>query len=164
MAISRRLVPIAGAYIAANVVAGAVLAAAVIGLIGGPSAERADAALLEVSTRMLASVIGLIAILALAPTLIAGTYAERAGIRSPLFYGLAGAVIGVAALGIHVVSSVWYSGLGDTIAVADGEFNERGALAGVLAIVAAAGLLGGLTYWAIAGRKAGTHATTPTEN
>ena len=60
------------------------------------------------------------------------------------------------------LSSIWYTGLGDTIAVADGEFNERGALAGILAIVAAAGLLGGLTYWAIAGRKAGTHATTPT--
>jgi hypothetical protein len=155
MAISRRLVPLAGAYIAANVVAGAVLAAAVMGLIGGPSPQRADVALLEVSARMLASVTGLIAILALAPTLIAGTYAERAGIRSPVFYGLAGAVIGVAALGIHVVSSIWYTGLGDTIAVADGDFNERGVLASILAIVSVAGLLGGLTYWAIAGRRAG---------
>ena len=163
MAISRRLVPIAGAYIAANVVAGAVLAAAVIGLVGGPGAERADAALLDASARMLVSVTGLIAILALAPTLIAGTYAERAGIRSPLFYGLAGTVIGMAALGIHVVSSIWYTGLGDTIAVADGEFNERGMLASVLAIVSVAGLLGGLTYWVIAGRKAGTSRTMPAQ-
>lgn len=164
MAMSRRLVPIAGAYIAANVVAGAVLAAAVIGLMGSPGPARAETTLFDVSARMLASVIGLIALLALAPTLIAGTYAERAGIRSPVFYALAGAVVGVAALGIHVVSSIWYTGLGDTIAVADGELNEGGVLAGVLAIVAVAGLLGGLTYWAIAGRKAGAGPTKSTES
>jgi hypothetical protein len=80
---------------------------------------------------------------ALLPALIAILLAEIAGIRSVLYYGLAGALLGLASF-YSVDLSAALENTTDIAPVAYG-----------LPLAAAAGLVGGLVYWLIAGRKVG---------
>jgi hypothetical protein len=79
---------------------------------------------------------------ALAPLLLVIVCAEAFSIRSLLFYALAGGLLGAV---LYFNFSGW-SGRAFTT----GGFARR-----ELEIMAAAGIVAGLVYWAIAGRKAG---------
>jgi hypothetical protein len=75
------------------------------------------------------------------PALLVIAAAEMLGRRDWLFYALAGAAVSVAATGLYVGTSGWQSGGSDQPDFA-------------LALIAS-GVAAGLTYWAIAGRRAG---------
>jgi hypothetical protein len=85
---------------------------------------------------------------ALAPVLLVIVCAEAFSIRALLFYALAGALMGCV---LYFNFSGW-SGR----ALTTGGFARR-----ELEIMAAAGIVAGLVYWAIAGRKAGKWREPP---
>ena len=77
------------------------------------------------------------------PALVLIVFAEAARMRSLLFYGVAGAVVGLAAyFGSDISSRL--ENTTDVVPVGH-----------ALQLAAAAGIIGGLVYWLIAGRKAG---------
>jgi len=80
---------------------------------------------------------------ALLPSFVAIVLAEAARIRSILYYGVGGALIGIAAFYSVDLSDV-LENTTDIAPVGHG-----------LELSAAAGIVGGLVYWLIAGRKAG---------
>jgi hypothetical protein len=79
---------------------------------------------------------------ALVPVLLVIVCAEAFSIRALLFYALAGGLLGCM---LYLNFSGW-----DGRAFTTGGFARR-----ELEIMAAAGIVAGLVYWAIAGRKAG---------
>jgi hypothetical protein len=77
------------------------------------------------------------------PALVLIVFAEAARMRSLLYYGVAGAAVGLAAyFGSDVSSRL--ENTTDVVPVGH-----------ALQLAAAAGIIGGLVYWLIAGRKAG---------
>jgi hypothetical protein len=158
----QRLIAIAFAYAAASIVAGAILGFA---LVYTPDSTWGpfDLDLARITALFVSMVSGFVAVLALIPTLIVGIYAERAGVRSPMFYALAGAAIGLCVLGLYGLGLIWGSDRPLSEALPPDAANGLPAIiAGATAVVAFAGIAGGLTYWAIAGRNAGgTRATSP---
>jgi hypothetical protein len=150
-----RCAAIAAGYLAAILAASLLLVGAILAFMGGPFPAEIDYALVEVTARMVALVTGLVAIVALLPMLGFGIYAERAGIRSPWFYTLAGGCIGMLALGLQVAASVWQHGWAESFAFDSRDMTLAGAVACVFATVAVAGLGAGLAYWAVTGRSAG---------
>jgi hypothetical protein len=77
------------------------------------------------------------------PAMVLILFAEAARMRSLLYYGVAGAVVGLAAyFGSDVSSRL--ENTTDVVPVGH-----------ALQLAAAAGIIGGLVYWLIAGRKAG---------
>jgi len=80
---------------------------------------------------------------ALLPSLIAIALAEAARIRSVLFYALGGALIGLATFYSVDLSDI-LENTTDITPVGHG-----------MELAAAAGIVGGLVYWLIAGRRAG---------
>lgn len=80
------------------------------------------------------------------PALMAIVAAELLGRRDWLFYALAGAAVSVAATALYVGVSGWQSGGADQPDLS-------------LALIAS-GVAAGLTYWAIAGRRAGIPRNT----
>src|SRR5262245_41869131 len=96
-----RLLAMIGAYIAASIVAGAILADAIV-LMPGGEVGPIDLDFLHITALFVALVSTLVAMLAFLPAAAVSWYAERRGRRSPLFYAVAGAMIGLAALGIYV--------------------------------------------------------------
>jgi hypothetical protein len=160
MSKSRRLLTIAGAYIAACLVAGAIILA---GMLWSPDRETGpiDFALVQITALSLGFVSSLVAVLALPPAAAVSWYAERHGKRSPVFYGGAGALVSLAAVGLFVALLIWRAPSEDRFASMD---NATAALAGLaiaMAFFAIAGIAAGLTYWAIAGRTAGSPPATP---
>ena len=83
------------------------------------------------------------------PALVLILFAEAARMRNLLYYGVAGAVVGLAAYFGSDVSSR----LENTTDVTP--------VGHTLQLAAAAGILGGLVYWLIAGRKAGAWRGPP---
>ena len=160
MAKPRRLLTIAGAYIAASVVAGCVLAAGLLSQPGG-QVGPIDLEFLQITAFFLAFVSGLVAVLALPPAIAVSWYAERRGKRSALFYGSAGAVVSLVALGVYAALLAWNNTSGEPSTSTGGAAGVAAAIAGIAAFFAIAGVAGGLTYWAIAGRKAGSHSAIP---
>jgi hypothetical protein len=146
----RRLLRIAVAYVAASVVAGAILAPAIL-----YSPESAlgpvDAGFFVLAAWFLSLVSGMVAALALAPTLLLGFYAERNAIRSPLFYALAGGAVGLGVIAFYAAMVMW--GGDPPPGIVDPALKLY--LAGATGVVAFAGIVAGLVYRAIAGRKAG---------
>ena len=160
MSWGRRLLTIAVAYIAASVVAGAILAFTLVytpGATWGPF----DLDLLQITALFVSMVSALVALLALIPTLMIGIYAERAAVRSSLFYAVSGAAVGLCGLGLYGLGLIWRSSgpLSETLPPDATAVGLGAILAGVAAVVAFAGIAGGLTYWAIAGRNAGGRRT-----
>lgn len=102
----------------------------------------------------LSMVSSFVAVFALVPTLIVGIYAERAAIRTLLFYGASGAAIGLLVLGLYALAIVW-TGWASLDPPSDRPPIDFQAVAIIAVIVALAGVAGGSTYWAIAGRSAG---------
>jgi hypothetical protein len=77
------------------------------------------------------------------PALVLIIFAEAARMRSFLYYGVAGALVGLAAyFGSDVSSRL--ENTTDVVPVGH-----------TLQLAAAAGIIGGLVYWLVAGRKAG---------
>jgi hypothetical protein len=152
----RRCAAVAAGYLVASLSAGALLVGAVLAFMGGPFPAEIDYALVEVAPPRVALVSALVAIVALLPMLAFGLYAERAGIRSPWYFALAGASIGVLALALHTGGSVWRHGWAESFAFDSRDMTLGIAVACVFAIVAIAGVGAGLAYWAVTGRKAGT--------
>jgi hypothetical protein len=102
----------------------------------------------------------LVGLVALIPAILVVVYAEASHLRSAAFYGAAGAATAVVCLG--TIALIIAFGTGDRQpAPTEGQFDTWSVLTTVLVwgapamYVAAAGLLGGLVYWRIAGRKAG---------
>ena len=146
------MMSLAAGYLAASCVAACVIVIALLFISASPSPFTIDLALVRVTALMAAFVAGLVAILALLPFLIAMGYAERHAVNSPTWYGAAGAVSGVVALGLHVAVSVLREG-GSMSALSDRMMLAT--LAGIAVVAAVAGLCAGLTFWAIAGRNTG---------
>jgi hypothetical protein len=156
----RKLLTIAGAYIAASFVAGAILVAGIVWSPGAPIGPI-DLHLLRITVLFVAFVSALVAALALLPAAVVTWYAEHRGKRSPLFYCGAGAVVALAALGIYVALLIWNDTSAERLTSMGGATNAMAALAFTSGIFVLAGVSGGLTYWGIAGRKAGSHPATP---
>jgi hypothetical protein len=156
MSRGRRLLRIVLAYVAASLVAGAILGFALVYRPGSPVGQ-VDVDFIEIAALFLSMVSGFVALFALIPTLAVGIYAERNGIRSPAFYAAAGAGIGLCALGLYALVLVLGAGggIGDTFPSGDAATGFFVFLAATVVAVALAGIAGGLTYWAIAGRTAG---------
>lgn len=156
----RRLLSIAGAYIAACFVAGAILA---VGVFWSPGTQigPVDLDLLHITALFVTLVSGFVAVLALAPAALVSWYAERHGKRSPIYYGGAGAVIGLVALAIYVALLIWDNTSTERFSSMGGETGILVTIVIVTGVFVIAGVAGGLTYWAIAGRKAGSTPATP---
>jgi hypothetical protein len=156
MSMPRRLLTMAGAYIAASVVAGVILAP---WMVWSPGAQIGPVHfdLLQITPVFVSIVSSLVAVLALPPAVAVSWYAERRGKRSAFFYGGAGAVVSLVALAIYAALVIWndtsperFSSMGEASDVA-------AAIVVITSVFVIAGVAGGLTYWAIAGRKAGSH-------
>jgi hypothetical protein len=141
MSLLGRIIVIFFALIVASMAAGLALA---IGIIS-PDWAGADSDPFErVSFFVLAffatSFVGAAATL---PALVLIVFAEAARMRSFLYYGVAGAVVGLASYFGSDVSSR----LENTTDVTP--------VGHALQLAAAAGIIGGIVYWLIAGRRAG---------
>jgi phosphotransferase system glucose/maltose/N-acetylglucosamine-specific IIC component len=86
------------------------------------------------------SLVGAVAIL---PALIVIVFAEVARMRSFIYYGVGGALVGLA------------SYFGSDISVRLENTTDVAPVNNALQLAAAAGIIGGLAYWLIAGRNAG---------
>ena len=160
MVMPRRLLTIVGAYIAASVVAGVVLAAGILSQPGG-QVGPIDLDFLQITAFFLAFVSGLVAVLALPPAIAVSWYAESRGKRSALFYGSAGALVSLVALGVFAALLAWNNTSGEPSTSTGGAAGVAAAIAVVAGFFVVAGVAGGLTYWAIAGRTAGSQPVTP---
>jgi len=141
MSLLGRIIVIFFALIVAGMAAGVALA---IGIVA-PDWPTMDSDPVErVSFFILAffatSFVGAVATL---PALVLIVYAEAARMRSFLYYGVAGAAVGLASYFGSDVSSR----LENTTDVTP--------VGHALQLAAAAGIIGGIVYWLIAGRRAG---------
>jgi hypothetical protein len=147
-----RVLAVAVAFVIAILAAGALLALAIwVAMLAATGFASIDLGLLKY---LLLFTVALTAILAGAPTLLLVTYAEWAGKSSAGYYAAAGAICGIVALGLHIALSVWRSGSSRLL---DGILAMQGLpqAGGLLVAVAVIGLIAGLLYWAMAGRRAG---------
>jgi hypothetical protein len=90
-----------------------------------------------------------VVLISIIPAAIGVLIAERKGLRAARFYIAFGALTGIAGLIIQMVMST----------SEPGEIGLAIAAYGVVSMLAA-GALGGLAYWSIAGRRAGGSAAT----
>lgn len=120
-----RLIAIAGAYIAASLVAGAIIAA---GMMWAPGGEVGpiDFDFLQITALFVGFVSSLVAMLALVPAALVSLYAERHGKHSPLFYGGAGAAVGLVALGIYAALLFWNDASSERFHSTSGAFTKIG--------------------------------------
>ena len=160
MAIASRVLEMIVAYVAASVTAGVTLVAA---MIWTPESNIGpiDLDFLHTTALFIGMVSTFVAALAFLPAVAVSWYAERRSKRSPLFYAAAGAAIGVLAFGIYVALLVWTDDSAERFSSAANMRSAAIVIAIAAAAVAIAGIAGGLTYWAIAGRKAGWKPVVP---
>jgi hypothetical protein len=141
-----RIARMAAAYLSASFAAGCILAAAIgISTVGVQGVELATLPYRGVATGIF------VAVFASVPAAVAIIYGESHGYRSLRFHAGAGAATGaISALGWPLLlSSASPRGLQWPTA-------EGAAALGVwFSVLAIAGLVGGLTYWVVAGRSAG---------
>jgi hypothetical protein len=128
----------------------ACVAAALVLTLGLLLPEWSDVAASAAERGVLGIVVGLTSFVvsgfALVPAMLTIMIAEWAGIRSALFYAVAGAALALFC----------YYGLGLGLVLGEaGEVGGEGFFARAPELMAAAGIAAGLTYWMIAGRNAG---------
>jgi hypothetical protein len=151
-----RIRNIAVGYVAAVVVAGVVLS----GLIGFVPAFQEP----QVNVPLGSGLTLLLAIVAIPVTIIFTVlpaaaiiwFAERNRVRSPLFYGAAGALTNLAVLGTLIALADWASfqrGEGLRLPSAVAFFQ--------MVLLLTPGLCAGLMYWKVAGRNAGRVPSAP---
>lgn len=145
----QRLLVISAGYVAASIVAGVVSLLGIVVANVGFVALRPEALAEMVGPMRDLSAVAAAA--ALLPTLPIGVYAERHAMRALVWYARAGVGIGLAALLLYVIASEVV-----TRSISNANAGDISFLATLAACVMLAGLCSGATYWAIAGRRAGT--------
>lgn len=150
----RRIATILLAYLAASVVAGTVALIGILALSAGVAIFTPSALAELVAPIGIAS--GVAAVTAFLPTLPVGIYAERHAKRLPGWYAKAGIGIGAAALLVYVIASEIASRSVTNATVDDAKFLGKLAVCVMLA-----GACSGVTYWWIAGRRAGAPVAAP---
>lgn len=150
----QRIATIVVAYLAASVVAGAVALMGILALSAGLAVFTPSAFPELVAPIGIAS--GIAAVTAFLPTLPVGIYAERHAKRLPGWYAMAGVGIGAAALLVYVIASEIASRSVTNATVDDAKFLGKLAVCVMLA-----GACSGVTYWWIAGRRAGAPVSPP---
>jgi len=146
MSLLGRIIVIFFALIVATMAAGLALAVGII----SPDWVSADSDPFErISFFVLAffatSFVGATATL---PALVLIVFSEATRMRSLLYYGVAGAVVGLAAY------------FGSDISARLENTTDVVPVGHTLQLAAAAGIIGGLVYWLIAGRRAGAWRTS----
>ena len=136
-----RIIVIFFGLVVAIMIAGVTL---VIGIIApdwsGVDSDPVERVMFFIASFFATSLVGAVAIL---PALIVIMFAEIARMRSFLYYGVGGALIGLA------------SYFGSDISVRLENTTDVAPVNNALQLAAAAGIIGGLAYWLIAGRNAG---------
>jgi len=94
-----------------------------------------------------------VAIAALLPSVLAISYAEYARVRHVALYAVGGALVGIAAYGLYALMMILAAGTAEGF-IPVGHFG--GFAAAVTALFGGPGLMGGVVYWLIAGRSAGS--------
>lgn len=141
MSLLVRIVVIFFALIVASMAAGIVLA---IGIVA-PDWSAMDSDPVERVSFFFISffVTSFVGAVAMAPSALLIVLAEALRIRSFIYYGVAGALVGLA------------SYFGSDISVRLENTTDVTPVGNALQLAAAAGIIGGLAYWLIAGRRAG---------
>lgn len=147
----QRLLIMTAGYAAASIVAGVVSLLSIVVANVGLIALRPEA-LVEMAGPM-RDLSAIAAAAALLPTLPIGIYAERHAMRALIWYARAGVGIGMLALLVYVIASELV-----TRSISNANASDVSFLATLAACVMLAGLCAGATYWAIAGRMAGSMA------
>ena len=141
MSLLGRIIVIAFALIVAAMVAGITLA---IGIVApdwaGIDSDPVERVSFFIVSFFATSFVGAVAFL---PALVVIVFAEIARMRSFLYYGVGGALVGLA------------SYFGSDISVRLENTTDVPPVGHSLQLAAAAGIVGGLAYWLIAGRNAG---------
>jgi phosphotransferase system glucose/maltose/N-acetylglucosamine-specific IIC component len=136
-----RIIVIFFALIAAIVAAGIVLA---IGIIApdwsGVDSDPFERVSFFIVSFFATSFVGAVAML---PALVVVIISEAARLRNFLYYGVGGALVGLA------------SYYGSDISVRLENTTDVAPVGNALQLAAAAGIVGGIVYWLIAGRNAG---------
>jgi hypothetical protein len=158
--LARRLAVFATAYLSASAVAAAII------MVGAVSAFESRAGIGEILSALLSELTyrpsmfgfatGIVALLALLPTLVVVLFLSRAGIHSPRWYVVMGILVGLMVLGTYYALLTllrWTDG--STRPTPPLNFSDpqvaHAAIAVVTSVVLAGGC-GGLIYWVIAGR------------
>jgi phosphotransferase system glucose/maltose/N-acetylglucosamine-specific IIC component len=141
MSVFGRIIVIFFALIAAIVAAGVALA---IGVVApdwaGVDSDPFERISFFIVSFFATSFVGAVAFL---PALVVIVIAEAARLRNFLYYGVGGALVGLA------------SYYGSDISVRLENTTDVAPVGNALQLAAAAGIIGGLVYWLIAGRNAG---------
>jgi hypothetical protein len=141
MSLLGRIIVIAFALIVASMVAGITLA---IGIVApdwtGIDSDPIERVSFFIVSFFATSFVGAVAFL---PALVVILFAEIARMRNFLYYGVGGALVGLA------------SYFGSDISVRLENTTDVPPVGHSLQLAAAAGIIGGLAYWLIAGRNAG---------
>lgn len=141
MSLFGRIIVILLALVVAIVAAGVTLAIAIVAPDwAGVDADPVERLTFFIVSFFATSFVGAVAFL---PALVVIVVAEAARLRNFLYYGVGGALVGLAS---YYESDISLR-LENTTDVAP--------VANALQIAAAAGIIGGLVYWLIAGRNAG---------
>ena len=141
MSVFGRIIVIFFALIAAIVAAGVALA---IGVVApdwaGVDSDPFERISFFIVSFFATSFVGAVAFL---PALVVFVIAEAVRLRNFLYYGVGGALVGLA------------SYYGSDISVRLENTTDVAPVGNALQLAAAAGIIGGLVYWVIAGRNAG---------
>lgn len=147
MSLFGRIIVIIFGLIAAIIVAGITLA---IGIVApdwaGVDSDPFERVIFFIVSFFATSFVGAVAIL---PAALVIAISEAARMRSFIYYGVGGALVALA------------SYYGSDISVQLENTTDVTPVANALQLAAAAGILGGLTYWLIAGRNAGRWREQP---
>jgi hypothetical protein len=147
MSLFGRIIVIFFALIVAIMIAGITLAVGIV-LPEWPAmdSDPVERVIFFVSAFFATSFVGAVAFL---PALLVIVIAEAARMRSFIYYGVGGALVGLA------------SYFGSNISVRLENTTDVAPVGNALQLVAAAGIIGGLAYWLIAGRNAGRWREAP---
>ena len=141
MSLFGRIIVIVFALIVASIAAGITLA---IGIVApdwaGIDSDPVERVSFFIVSFFATSFVGAVA---MAPAFVLIVLAEAARIRSFIYYGVAGALVGLA------------SYFGSSISVRLENTTDVPPVEHALQLAAAAGIIGGVVYWLIAGRRAG---------
>jgi hypothetical protein len=141
MSLLGRIIVIIFALVVASMAAGVALA---IGIIApdwaNMDSDPAERVFFFTASFFATSYVGAVA---MAPAFVLIVLAEAARMRGFIYYGVAGAVVGLA------------SYFGSNISVRLENTTDVPPVEHALQLAAAAGIIGGVVYWLIAGRKAG---------
>jgi fumarate reductase subunit D len=141
MSIFGRIIVIFFALMVAIVAAGIVLAVGIVAPDwGGVDSDPFERVSFFIISFFATSFVGAVAIL---PALVVVVITEAARLRHILYYGVGGALVGLA------------SYYGSDISIRLENTTDVAPVGNALQLAAAAGIVGGIVYWLIAGRNAG---------